>query len=107
MKRSVTHVLTILSVVFLGSCGPAGPTQQEEKRPESSRGPEQLLRFVEIQCQSSTCEIACNANERIVSMHALKSAGSFALESESRASYRAHRGVTRSKIVLVCTLAKR
>jgi hypothetical protein len=80
-----------------GDPGPAGPPG-----PPGPAGPAGgTIRFAEFACQQAACTVACNDDERILNTYALNPAGTFVIETDSRASYRP-RGQPSGKIVIAC-----
>ena len=74
-----------------GPAGPAGPT-----------GPAgTVIRFVDGECRQA-CTVACEANERILTTHAINPGGTFVFEDESRATFRPQRQGVAVKVVVAC-----
>jgi hypothetical protein len=74
-----------------GPAGPAGPA-----------GPGgTVIRFVDGECRQA-CTVACEANERILSTHAINPGGTFVFEDEGRATFRPSRQGVAVKVVVAC-----
>ena len=74
-----------------GPPGPAGPV-----------GPSgTVIRFVDGECRQA-CTVACEANERILSTHAINPGGTFVFEEDGRATFRPQRQGVAVKVVVVC-----
>ena len=74
-----------------GPAGPAGPA-----------GPGgTVIRFVDGECRQA-CTVACEANERILSTHAINPGGTFVFEDEGRATFRPQRQGVAVKVVVAC-----
>ena len=80
-----------------GPPGPAGPAG-----PAGPPGPGgTVIRFVDGECRQA-CTVACEANERILTTHALNPGGTFVFEEDNRATFRPQRQGTTVKIVVAC-----
>jgi hypothetical protein len=116
MKVGATICLLVMTVALAGcgdgwplksqrgEAGPPGPPglpgQQGPAGPPGPPGPSaSALRFAEFGCDQ-ICTVACEANERIVNAYALRPAGTFTFEDDTRATY-APRGRS-GKIVVIC-----
>jgi hypothetical protein len=74
-----------------GAAGPAGPA-----------GPSgTVIRFVDGECRQA-CTVACEANERILSTHAINPGGTFVFEDDGRATFRPQRQGVAVKVVVAC-----
>jgi hypothetical protein len=66
-----------------GERGPPGPAG-----PRGPAGPSgTVIRFVDGECRQA-CNVACEANERILSTYAFNAGGTFVFEEENRATFR-------------------
>jgi len=77
-----------------GPAGPAGPPG-----PAGPGGP--VIRFVDGECRQA-CTVACEANERILSTHALNPGGTFVFEEDNRATFRPQRQGVAIKVMVAC-----
>jgi len=86
---------------FLGPPGPQGP--QGPAGPEGQRGQSgTVIRSVEGDCSGSSCVIACQENERILSVYAINPGGTFTYEANNRAIFRPSRPDAPVKVTLTC-----
>jgi hypothetical protein len=80
-----------------GPSGPAGPPG-----PPGPAGPSgTTIRFVDGECRQA-CTVACEANERILSTHAINPGGTFVFEEDNRATFRPQRQGVAIKVVVAC-----
>jgi hypothetical protein len=80
-----------------GPAGPAGPAG-----PPGPAGPGgMVVRFVDGECRQA-CTVSCEANERILSTHALNPGGTFIFEEDNRATFRPQRQGVAIKVMVAC-----
>ena len=80
-----------------GEAGPPGPAG-----PAGPAGPGgTVIRFVDGECRQA-CTVACEANERILSTHALNPGGTFIFEEDNRATFRPQRQGVAIKVMVAC-----
>jgi len=80
-----------------GPPGPAGPAG-----PPGPAGPSgTVVRFVDGECRQA-CTVACEANERILSTHAMNPGGTFIFEEDNRATFRPQRQGVAIKVMVAC-----
>jgi len=80
-----------------GEAGPPGPAG-----PAGPAGPGgTVVRFVDGECRQA-CTVACEANERILSTHALNPGGTFVFEEDNRATFRPQRQGVAIKVMVAC-----
>ena len=80
-----------------GEAGPPGPAG-----PAGPAGPGgTVIRFVDGECRQA-CTVACEANERILSTHALNPGGTFVFEEDNRATFRPQRQGVAIKVMVAC-----
>jgi hypothetical protein len=81
-----------------GSEGPAGPAG-----PAGPPGtPGTVIRTVDGDCSTSSCIVACEANEKILNAYAINPGGTFTYEADNRATFRPQRPGVAVKVVLAC-----
>jgi hypothetical protein len=86
---------------FQGPPGPEGP--QGPPGPEGQRGQSgTVIRSVEGDCSGSSCIVACEENERILSVYAINPGGTITYEANNRAIFRPPRQDVPVKVVLAC-----
>ena len=118
--RRIAFVLFIFFVAALGlltalvfekqQVGPQGEKgERGEPGPAGAVGPRGLTgvagqsattRFIDGECRQS-CNVACEANERIISTFAIYPGGTFVFVDESRATFQPPRGQA-VKVVVAC-----
>jgi hypothetical protein len=75
---------------------------QGEKGDQGPPGPSgTVIRFVDGECRQA-CTVACEANERILSTHAINPGGTFVFEEDNRATFRPQRQGAAVKVVVAC-----
>jgi hypothetical protein len=80
-----------------GPPGPAGPPGPPGPAAPSGT----VIRFVDGECRQA-CTVACEANERILSTHAINPGGTFVFEEDNRATFRPQRQGVAVKVVVAC-----
>src|SRR5262249_22899282 len=103
----------LLALLALSACGAkpqlAGPQGEKgEQGPPGPAGPAgpagpggTVIRFVDGECRQA-CTVACEANERILSTHAINPGGTFVFEDEGRATFRPSRQGGAVPVVVAC-----
>jgi hypothetical protein len=105
--------LVVLGALDLSACGEQ-PVQKGEAGAQGPPGPEgpagppgpvgqsgTFIRFVDGECRQA-CTLACQDDERILSTYAINPGGSFAFDSENKATFRPQKQGVAVKVVLAC-----
>jgi hypothetical protein len=110
MQVRLLMIPVLLALLALSACeekpqlaGPQG--EKGEQGPPGPAGPAgpggTVIRFVDGECRQA-CTVACEANERILSTHAINPGGTFVFEDEGRATFRPSRQGVAVKVVVAC-----
>ena len=75
----------------VGPAGPAGPPG----------APGTVIRSLEQNC-TGPCTVACENNERILSIYTLNPGGTVVYDSDNRATFRPSRANVTAKVMLAC-----
>jgi hypothetical protein len=103
----------VLLVLALTACGEkeAPAPMRGEQGPAGAPGPPgpagpvgtsgTIIRFVDGECRQA-CLMACEQDERILSVYAINPGGTFTFDAENKATFRPQRQGAAVKVVLAC-----
>jgi len=85
-----------------GAVGEKGEKgERGERGQKGDQGPNWVVRFVDGECRSP-CTISCEANERILAIHAINPGGTLVYEDDGRATFRPQRQGASTRVVVAC-----